>query len=61
MFTKELFEQALGIQSPWYVTSVDFNLEAQCLDVYIDFIRGSKFEYAQDEETTISTAYDTVD
>ncbi len=60
MFTKGLFEQALGIQSPWYVASLDFNIEAQRLDVHIDFVRGSKFECTTEEETVCSTAYDTV-
>ena len=60
MFTKELFEQALGIQTPWHVTSVDFDSESQRLDIYIDFVRGSKFEYTSKDETVCSTAHDTV-
>ena len=38
-----LFAAALGLQSPWYVSSLDFSLENKKLDISIDFERGSEF------------------
>lgn len=46
MHTKALFQAALGLCDPWFVSSVDFDPEAQegrgRLDVRIDFERGGK-------------------
>ena len=39
----ELFQLALGLSSPWQVTSSEFNLEQKRLDIKIDFTRGSTF------------------
>ena len=39
----KLFEAALGIQSPWVVTSVRFDEAAKVLTVVIDFERGTRF------------------
>src|SRR5438093_11462937 len=39
----KLFEAALGIQSPWAVTSVRFDEAAKVLTVDIDFKSGSRF------------------
>ena len=40
---EDLFKQALNLDSPWYIKSLDFNVEGKQLDIYIDFERGSKF------------------
>jgi len=40
---QKLFETALGIQAPWHVKSVDFNVAAKRLDIEVDFERGSRF------------------
>jgi len=40
---QKLFETALGIVSPWYVKSVDFNVADKRLDIEVDFERGSRF------------------
>jgi len=37
---QKLFETALGIVSPWYVKSVDFNVADKRLDIEVDFERG---------------------
>ena len=39
-----LFRSALGIESPWYVKDISFDLELKRLDIDLDFTRGSKFE-----------------
>jgi len=39
----ELFAAALGLQSPWYVSGLDFSLAKKNLDINIDFKAGSLF------------------
>ena len=46
MVTKKLFEAALGITSPWYVQGVEFEAEKHLLTISVDFIVGTRFEYA---------------
>jgi transposase len=43
MATKELFTVALGLQSPWYVKDVSFDVDKERLDLFIDFPQGSRF------------------
>ena len=43
MQEQELFAAALGLQSPWYVSNLDFSLANKKLDIEIDFERGSEF------------------
>lgn len=43
--TAELFQLALNINTPWFISDIKFNLESKRLDVYIDFKKGSTFEY----------------
>jgi len=56
---------ALNITDPWFVSNLDFNVELKRLDVYIDFKKGSTFDYvdANNNNETISNlkAYDTKD
>lgn len=40
----KLFEQALGIGSPWYVDRAEFDPEAGRLDLHLGFERGGTFE-----------------
>ncbi|TXL04081.1 ISL3 family transposase, partial [Methylococcaceae bacterium CS1] len=58
----ELFQQALHINSPWLIKSIDFNAEEKRLDIQIDFKRGSTFADpdAGDNEVKQYKAYDTV-
>ena len=42
--TRELFQMALNITEPWYVTNLKFDVESKRLDIYIDFQKGSTFE-----------------
>jgi transposase len=45
MATKELFEAALGITSPWFVQGVDFEAEKHLLTIAVDFSAGSRFTH----------------
>jgi transposase len=56
----DLFQLALGLASPWHVSSSDFNLEQKRLDIKIDFIRGSTFSCPECNLTELK-AYDTVE
>ena len=49
--TQELFQVALNITEPWFVSDLKFDVENKRLDVYIDFKRGSVFNYT-DKETS---------
>lgn len=53
----QIFEQALGLESPWYIKGVEFSKENKRLDINIDFTRGSTFKY---ENQGQFKAYDTV-
>jgi transposase len=62
--TKELFQMALNVTEPWYVTDSVFDAKAKRLDIYIDFKRGSTFSYIDSdskEELVGLKAYDTKD
>lgn len=39
----ELFQLALGLQSPWFISSSSFNAAQKRLDIRIDFESGSTF------------------
>ncbi len=43
--TQDLFQLALNITDPWFISNIDFNVESKRLDVYIDFKKGSTFSY----------------
>ena len=43
----DLFQLALGLQSPWTVTRSEFAVEDGRLDLYVDFPRGSRFACAE--------------
>ena len=53
----QLFEQALGISTPWYIENVSFNMENSRLDININFKRGAKFPYKSYENLPV---HDTV-
>ena len=46
MDMKMIFSAALGINEPWFVTDVKFNVENKRLDIDLNFKPGSKFEVA---------------
>ena len=55
---EELFQQALGIESPWFIKSLEFDSEKKRLDIYVDFKRGATFSDVSDGPSY--KAYDTV-
>lgn len=63
MELEKLFAEALGIRTPWKVTSLRFDSEAHKLDINVDFERGATFEYEDHKtgEKSYYKAYDTVD
>ena len=59
---QELFEKALGIQEPWYVKDLQFDVQAKKLDISIDFRKGALFDYVDpksSKEYAGLKAYDT--
>src|ERR1700686_5514597 len=44
--TQQIFEAALGIKSPWFVQSVDFDTAKRELTIGVDFVAGSRFALA---------------
>ena len=61
--TQELFQLALNITDPWFVSDLNFDIKSKRLDVYIDFKKGSTFDYIdlENNSETIPNlkAYDT--
>lgn len=39
----DLFQMALGLESPWFVERAEFDAEVKRLDLYLDFRRGGRF------------------
>lgn len=61
MLTHRLFEQALHIQTPWFIKDIEFEPKSKRLDIHIDFHKGSMFHYECKEESVTGDfkAYDT--
>lgn len=55
----QLFEQALGVEAPWYVNNVDFDAEKKLLTIEIDFVAGSRFAVPDADINGSFPAYDT--
>jgi len=60
--TTKLFEAALGIASPWYITGVEFDVERKTLAIHVDFVAGSRFavpgvEGAHPAHDTVTKSY----
>jgi len=45
-----IFEQALGVEQPWFINETRFDVEQKRLDIWIDFKRGSCFPVAGNDE-----------
>ena len=43
MDDKELIQVALGVQSPWFVKDINLDTSKKRMDIYLDFIKGSRF------------------
>lgn len=60
MRDRELFTAALGLGEPWRVTSIEFSVEEQRLDLHLDFTRGARFPCPEGDETACRV-HDTTD
>src|SRR5579872_3181137 len=58
MVTK-LFEEALGIEKPWYVTNLDFDPAKRLLTIEVDFEAGARFAAPDGEVAGTFGVYDT--
>ena len=54
----KLFETALNVEKPIYIARIEFDREAGELHVYMDFVRGSRFNCPICEEKACPV-YDT--
>lgn len=63
MKQEELFALALGIQPPWFVESINFNIDKGELIIKVNFSKGSVFKYIDKETGEIGEykAYDTIE
>ena len=61
MNMNEIFSKALGVEKPWYVTNIDFDMLGKRLNIQLDFVKGSTFSFEQDGNKSSYTAYDTVE
>lgn len=43
MEDKELIQVALGISNPWFVKNINLDTSKKRMDIYLDFIKGTKF------------------
>ena len=43
MQDRELYQEILGLKSPWAVSQVTLNLEQQRVDVFVEHPSGTKF------------------
>ena len=61
MTQEDIFAAAIGVQSPWKVTSINLEIPKGELIIEIDFTKGSEFEYIDEETGEIGRykAYDT--
>jgi len=61
MGQEDLFSMALGIQKPWYVERINFEIETGELHIYVNFAKGSTFIYLDEStgEAKEYKAYDT--
>lgn len=50
MITQELFQLALHIKDPWFISDLQFDEHTKRLDIHVDFTKGSAFTYF--DETT---------
>jgi transposase len=44
MDSKNIFNVALGINAPWFISDIRFDSDQKRLDIDLDFAKGSKFE-----------------
>jgi len=59
---KDLFARALHLETPWFISELDFNELDKRLVIFVDFKKGSKFDYSHSDDNISGTfpVYDTV-
>ena len=62
MNTKEIFAKALGLNDPWFIVDLNFDVKNKRLDVEISFKKGMSFHYENKDKKINGDfkAYDTV-
>jgi transposase len=58
IMTEKLFEAALDIKEPWFVSGVEFDAPERTLTIHVDFVAGSRFAIPGD--TARHPVHDTV-
>ena len=61
MHSKQLLEQALNVQHPWFIEKIDFDEPKKRLYIYVNFNKGAEFFYESKKENIKGQfkAYDT--
>ena len=61
MTEENLFAIAIGIQKPWFIESLNLDIENKELNIQVNFEKGSEFSYIDEETGEIASykAYDT--
>jgi len=61
MDIERIFEVALHIQEPWFISNVAFDASRKRLDLRLDFRKGSTFKYEGNGVSGEYKAYDTIE
>ena len=61
MDMRNIFGKALGIDKPWFIADVNFDVKTKRLDIKIDFPKGTTFPFEQGGIIGEYKAYDTVE
>lgn len=61
MDMREIFGKALGLDKPWFIADVNFDVKTKRLDIKIDFPKGTTFPFEQEGIIGEYKAYDTVE
>lgn len=61
MTEENLFAMAIGIQKPWFIESLNLDIESKELTIQVNFEKGSEFIYIDEETGEVASykAYDT--
>lgn len=61
MDMRDIFGKALGLDKPWFIADVNFDVKTKRLDIKIDFPKGTTFPFEQEGIIGEYKAYDTVE
>lgn len=60
MTQEELFAMAIGVEAPWFIDKINFDIDKRELHIHLNFAKGSLFSYT-DPETGKSGKYKAYD